>query len=496
MTERVTVVGDGSTGDGIEPPTVDGVLGWLADQTGQAWALVLAHIMVAVPLVLLVGTVVFLVVDGRRQRERAAVAGASWWQVRPPKTLPDDGALPVWNGLARLLDGRRMRRSRIAAEMFADPAGGVRLGFWIPGNVPEAAVLKAVGVAWPGSQLERVDGPHFDRYEQVGAAEVRPCGDVWSPLLDHRTRATRGAVAAVNEGLRAVWAELAAEGDSGRTASVQVVVSRSRPDRSRSGASIGGGGLSGISVGDVLGFVGRMLGTALVAVLEFIMEAISDLITPGPSTATSRAQGRTSPPRSASARPPRLPDPVQAEREKAALAKRLARPHLRATVRVAIAGDADRRALGEQAQAVANGLIAIGLDPAAATARPVRFGCRRIHARRHGKGFVASCRELAAMWHLPSQPGEHGIDAPRADYAAPQTSLPDAPALPGYQPPRRPQPGLHQWPPAQPNRPARPPRPGQPYQWPARPYQRPGQPSTPRQSGRSRRDRFGGRDAA
>lgn len=340
-----------------------------------------------------------------RRRRRAALANGSWWQVTPPRTLPNDGALPVWNQLALLLDAKQLRGRCLAATMTASGPGRVRLGLWIPGDIPAAAVVGAVRSAWPGTVLQRQSRPPLRRRTPNAVVEVRPVGASWGPLIDHREHVThdRRRQQAVDEPLRGLWSRLIGEAAAGRTASVQVVVSRARVVRA--GNTVG----DGLSVDSVVALLGKAARELVLGMLDVIQSPTSTRTSKGgrPSSASTRAD-----------------DPLVAERRKAALAKRVSGPHLKATVRVVVTGNEVASRLRSAAFGLANNLIALALDPATATCHRVLFAGRSAAEYRHGRAFVASTRELDALWHLPTHPGEHGIDAPRAVYAAPHTTLP------------------------------------------------------------------------
>lgn len=112
-------------------------------------------------------------------------------------------------------------------------------------------------------------------------------------------------------------------------------------------------------------------------------------------------------------------------RQRAAEAKRKAGPHLRATVRLVVAGTGKSRPARRDSHDLAGVLAALATDEHVTARLRVRRAARKVNGHEHGRGFIASTRELAALWHLPHQPGSHGLSHPevpqrRADRALPR----------------------------------------------------------------------------
>jgi hypothetical protein len=243
-------------------------------------------------------------------------------------------------------------------------------------------------------------------------------------------------------------------------------------------ARCGGGGMGG----SLRALAPALLGT-LAGSIALVLLGVLDLVTPGRSSLAPSRRGRG---RASTSDPVGASDPAVLAARKALDAKRAAGPHLGATLRIAATTPTRTRIRGRgrrghdddgRARAIAVD-IAAGFD-LIATATPLRG--RWIHGgepamlRTPGGGFVATLPELAALWHLPSEPDRYqlpaaattqrrpGLSLPRAgptrraDTPAPRRGGPGRPSRPPGHPPHA------SGPPGTPPRPARPPRPaGQP----------------------------------
>ena len=161
----------------------------------------------------------------------------------------------------------------------------------------------------------------------------------------------------------------------------------------------------------------RGTATALGAVLRAGVELV-ELLLPG----------RHHPPRNTAAAR-RLPtDAAKAAAVKATDAKRATRPHLRATLRVAVAavgvrGPARHRPVRRRLLAD----VAAGYDLAVTArlrTRRVWAAPGRLAVRAPGRGFLATLPELAALWHLPAEPGRYGMPEIRSRTRPPGRALP------------------------------------------------------------------------
>lgn len=380
--------------------TVNGFMAWVSH---TLWSLIQVWwplLVVAAACALVAGAVLARVVQRRRAQE---MAGAQFFEIIPPHRLPAEGAVPLWRLLAATL-AERSSRTRVALELWAEGADGrIRAGLWVPGGAPARAVGRAVTQAWPGCRLTETAPPELPR-GAVGATELVPWEGPWAPLVDHQHRPERGPVAVEDESLRAVLDSLANIATGGLFASVQVVVSPARGTGRRSRGAAGRRGLAG------------WLGLGLRGLVRGALNIVDVFLSP-PSSSSSR--GSASGSRTAEV------DPVVVARQRAAEAKRKAGPHLRATVRLVVAGTGKSRPARQGSHELAGVLAALTTDEHVTARLRVWRAAGKVDRYEHGRGFIASTRELAALWHLPHQPGSHGLCHPevpqrRADRALPR----------------------------------------------------------------------------
>ncbi|WIY01832.1 hypothetical protein QRX60_48835 [Amycolatopsis mongoliensis] len=378
--------------------TVNGFMAWVSH---TLWSLLQAWwplLVIAAACALLAGAVLVRVVRQRRERE---MDGARFFEITPPHRLPADGAVPLWRLLAATL-AERSSRTRVALELWAEGADGrVRAGLWVPGGAPAHAVGRAVTQAWPGSKLTETTPPELPR-GAVAATELVPREGPWAPLVDHQHRPERGPVAVEDESLRAVLESLTDIATDGLFASVQVVVSPARGTGRRGRGAAGRRGLAGW-----LGLGLRGLLRGALSVVEMFLSSSSSRGSASASRATVEV------------------DPVVVARQRAAEAKRKAGPHLRATVRLVVAGTHKVGPARQGSHDLAGVLAALATDEHVTARLRVRRAVGKVDRYEHGRGFIASTRELAALWHLPHQPGSHGLSHPevpqrRADRALPR----------------------------------------------------------------------------
>jgi hypothetical protein len=379
--------------------TVNGFMAWVSH---TLWSLLQAWwplLVVAAACALVAGAVLVRVVRQRRERE---MAGARFFEITPPHRLPAEGAVPLWRLLAATLT-KRSSRTRVALELWAEGADGrVRAGLWVPGGAPARVVGRAVTQAWPGCKLTMTAPPELPA-GAVGATELVPREGPWAPLVDHQHRPERGPVAVEDESLRAVLESLADIATDGLFASVQVVVSPARGTGWRGRGAVGRRGLAG------------WLGLGLRGLLRGLLNVVDVFLSPSSSSRGSTSASRTTV----------EVDPVVVARQRAAEAKRKAGPHLRATVRLVVAGARKTGPARQASDGLAGVLAALTTDEHVTARLRVRRAAGKVNGHEHGRGFIASTRELAALWHLPHQPGSHGLSHPevpqrRADRALPR----------------------------------------------------------------------------
>jgi hypothetical protein len=392
-------------------------------------------------VVVLVAVAVAVRVAVLRRRAAAWEAAAGlWWEITAP-ARPTPGAsvaaCQAIGGVLRRTHRRGLLPPRVALEFLAAPtiatdpgaadesAAGVRVAVWVPPRMPGATLIAALRAALPGAVIAPAEtgspwpAPTGARGGKPGRAvsvvELSPQGGVWAPLIDPTIAPRTGGGAGTGwagprveaEPLRAVLAALArcaATHGPGEVAGVQLVV-RAAPAGRSSFLGAGGGGVGA-------GLV-QLLGRAVsVLALELL-----DIFTPGrPPRATSRTAGEAR----------RAPvDPVQAAAVKAHDAKRAAGPHLAVTLRVAVATAAGAPEGVRRARLAA---ILGGYDlvttPLHTHPRRGRRAAERLAARLPGTWFMATTAELAALWHLPTDPARHGLSAPPARDITPPPVLP------------------------------------------------------------------------
>ncbi|HVB43888.1 MAG TPA: hypothetical protein VNF47_14465 [Streptosporangiaceae bacterium] len=343
----------------------------------------------------------------RRSRARAwAVRRARWVEIRPPVHAgPEDGER-FWLGVARLL--RRRRRGWEAHVVFELAWSGqrLRLGVWVPGLVAAGQVARIAESAWPGASARLREGapPAFpDGAVAAGGELAASGGRDWLPL-----RAGHKA-----DPLREVFGHGLYLG-AGDLAMVQVAArpaGASRVARARAGAASGRAGARGAA--GLAAAAGRRL-------VLGVLDVVTDLMRPGPSAPARRAaygpaawEGQ---------------DPFGQARQRSAVAKLTGPPLWEVAVRytaatTALAGPAaaGRARAGRDALGAAFGAFAGEMD---LDARPVRDPAGTLASRRLRRGFLAGTGELAALAHLPFEPGTvPGLEPPGARPVAPPPGI-------------------------------------------------------------------------
>lgn len=322
----------------------------------------------------------------RRSRARAEAAGSARWVViQPPAmTRPEDGVW-FWQGLARLLRRRRRGWTPHVVFEFAWAGPDLTLAVWVPGLVAAGQVAQIAETAWPGASARIRPSPPPVLPPGVTAAggELTASGGRdWLPLrTDHQA-----------DPLRAVFAFGLCLG-AGDRVMVQVaarLASPSRQARARAGAegkraSAGGGGL-------LLAVVRALVLGAL--------DLITELMRPGPSPVSSRRA--PSGPQAWERR-----DPFSQAQQRSAVRKLTSPPVWEVAVRYTVASTAGEAARGRvltrrDVLSAAFGAFTGDLELAD---RPARDPARALAGRPLRRGFLAGTAELAALAHLPYEPG-------------------------------------------------------------------------------------------
>ncbi|MFI7003633.1 hypothetical protein [Nocardia sp. NPDC050175] len=316
---------------------------------------------------------------------------AVWVRITPPAHLPPDASVRFARSLAGVLHRTRRYgwRPRYVACEFVAVDSVMGLGVWVPPAISPQAVIAAVTGAWPGARAVVTAVPDVSVLGGVRGREVRPRGGEWSPVVEPSSAASgvRAGVDTVDP-LGQVLTMLAGRG-RGEAGCVQVIVSAQRGTRS-----------------------GRPALRALDALLAFGQEMGQEF---------TRINGGTS----AGAPPRTTPvDPVEAVRSRAIVAKKASGPHLRVTVRVAVAGPAPTWQHRAQVALIAGGYDAVATAGDGLITRRVYRSAVKVGSRRPGAGFVATVAELGALWHIPADAALYGIDTTDARIRAPRRDLP------------------------------------------------------------------------
>ncbi|MFI6172978.1 hypothetical protein ACIBCN_39800 [Nocardia sp. NPDC051052] len=319
-------------------------------------------------------------------------AQAVWVRITPPAHLPPEASVRFARSLAGVLHRTRRYgwRPRYVACEFVATDTVMSLGVWVPPTISPQAVISAVTGAWPGARAVVSAVPGVLAVGGVRGREVLPRGGEWSPVVE-----PSGPAAAVRAGADAadplgqVLTMLARRGP-GEAGWVQVIVAAQRGTRS-----------------------GRPALRALDAVLAFVEEMGREF---------TRMNGRPS-----AGTPPRVTpavDPVQTVRSRAIVAKKASGPHLRVTVRVAVAGPAPAWEHRSQAGLIADGYDAVATAGDGLITRRVHRSAAKVSSRRPGTGFAATVAEMGALWHIPADAALYGIDTTDARTRAPHRDLP------------------------------------------------------------------------
>lgn len=325
----------------------------------------------------------------RRSDTRAAV----WVKITPPGHLPPEASVRFARSLAGVLHRTRRYgwRPRYVACEFVATDTGLGLGVWVPPAISPKAVIAAVTGAWPGARAVVSAVPDVSGGGVVRGREVLPRGGEWSPVVEPSKSAVpvRAGTDAVDP-LGQVLAMLAGRAPE-ETGCVQVIVAAQRGTDS-----------------------GRPALRLLDAVVSFV-EEMGREFTRMNASASAGAPRRVA---------PAAVDPVAAVRSRAIVAKKACGPHLRVTVRVAVAGSAPARLYRAQAGLIADGFDAVATAGDGLITRRVYRPAVKVAARRPGTGFVATVAELGALWHIPADAAVYGIGTTDARTRAPHRDLP------------------------------------------------------------------------
>ncbi|MTE12617.1 hypothetical protein [Nocardia aurantiaca] len=205
----------------------------------------------------------------------------------------------------------------------------------------------------------------------VCAREIMPRAGDWAPLLEPSTRHRHVVVDVDNpDPLAGVLSKLA-ERSTGRTALVQVIVTSQRGTRSP----------QPLSAHAVL----LLCNLVMVSMREAAGFFISGYASRGHIARTSADM-----------------DPVAVRWQREVEAKQAARPHLRVTVRVAVAAPVPARYLRGEVDQIAAGFDPVVTGGNGLLTRRTHHARTQTTTRAAGKGFVVTVAELASLWHLPA----------------------------------------------------------------------------------------------
>ncbi|WP_143591588.1 helicase HerA domain-containing protein [Thermoactinospora rubra] len=319
-----------------------------------------------------------------RWRHRRLCHGARLVHVAVPPSVEATSAAAWWRhlvGLAapwwkRVLFGQ----PHIAFEYVAD-ASGLRIQVWVPGTVPPGVVEKAVRSAWPGATVST--GPAVPpipcEAASAGGRLVLARPEHFPLACEHQADPLRALLGAVS-GL-----------GGGEYAAVQIlarpVVGRRLHRAYRAASALQGGGSAG--------FAGMVF----------------DLLTPG---MTGSAGELT-----------RL-HPERAEQVRAILGK-AGQPRFEVQICYAVATQRRAEAQGwlrGHAHRIAATFALFSSGHQFLRRRRLRFPAAQMAARRLARGYLLSVPELAALAHLPYDPGAPGVSRAGACPVAPSPAVP------------------------------------------------------------------------
>jgi hypothetical protein len=349
------------------------------------WAATWWPALAALAGILLAGRISLTVARAVASRRQAR--GARWLQITPPVTATPATTVDLWRLAASLLSARRLRLvpPRLVWEIEA-AKDRMRCGLWVPAGLNPTAVRRVVQKAWPGARLADCPHPTIHRRRHLVGRAMVPVRPDWQPLVDTDPTARRADDGDVDE-VRAVFDGLAAAGRTGGGLLQIVVAPASRaqqamlrramtdPTKARArGTAHAAGAVAGL--------------------LRGLIQAVLDLLQPGPSTAPTGGRVR---------------DPEYGEQTRAARAKNAARPLFALHVRAVATGPS--RAAARAAVADITGgfsLLTTGLVPRRLPRARARAAVRTVPASRR---VLASVTDLAVLAGLPAEPSLYGLPA-------------------------------------------------------------------------------------
>jgi len=344
-------------------------------------------------LLVAVAVVVWLACWVRRSRARVfAVRHARWVEFRPPVSARPEDSARFWLGLARLLRRRRRGWAPHVAFELAWDGPALRIGVWVPALVSAAQVARIAETSWPGcsAEIQHGSGPGLPAVAVAAGGELAAAGGRdWLPLrAEHQADPLRAVLGA---GLYL---------GAGETAVMQVatrLASGSRLARARAGAQGRRAGASG--AGGIAAEAARKL---VLGVLNLVSEIVS--------TGSSGSRQPT----------PHGPagwqqhDVFGQAQQRAGVRKLTSPPLWEVAVRYAAATTASGEGARQRVRAHCDALsAALGVfsDQMDLTDRPVRDPAAVLASRRLRRGLLVSTPELAALAHLPYDPGTPGLPA-------------------------------------------------------------------------------------
>lgn len=327
----------------------------------------------------------------RRAWDRHA-AQARWLEIIPPVTATPTATVGLWRLLATLLPAPRrwaLRPPRLVWEVQANPKG-MRCGLWLPPGVNPTAVLRLLQRAWPGARTEQASPPRVNGDRPTAGVSLAIARPEWQLLIDddrpwrttHRSSDIDG-----EDPLRAVYDGLASAGRTGG-ALLQIHVCRAprrrvaalrratvHPERARRTSASGA----------------LRAGGLLADGLRWLIIAVLDFVTPGPSRPRSSLQR----------------DPYAAELARQARAKYADAPHLLIAIRATTTGPS-KAAAKTAADDITSGF---GLLCAHGHRRRLRRPLRSAWSRWVPEAGMrlASVVEVAAYTALPAEPSAYGL---------------------------------------------------------------------------------------
>jgi hypothetical protein len=311
---------------------------------------------------------------------RRVIRNGQWLSIIPAAQPVAGSGLALWRLLHPLLTsqpGLTGRRPPVAFEIIAE-GGVLRLGLWISPTLSAHAVSQSIISAYPGAHVAVGTIPKvLPREATIGSQAVLRLPD-WFPLGGHDQ-----ADADPMRGLLNTLADVASD----ETAVLQILGRPASGRRIRRARGAAAAARSGDNQPNML--------------------------------------SRRGPLRTASTQRRATADPVAAADVRDITAKVIAGPHFQVAIRIAVTGGPGRAGRRHRQVRLAQFRAALGLYTgrnqlyARRLTRPVAALSRR----RLRRGFLLSATELAALAHLPAEPGRYGLPAGPAHQVAPPTEI-------------------------------------------------------------------------